>query len=293
MDRSNYDKTEQCSPIDTVTTASYGNVNVYPCGLIAWSAINDTIYGVDNTGGVDYLYTDHITVLNAGETTLSATTATLVPTTSNGIAWSSDKDEKFQRLTTCPGNQASPATATVLTPSIAMPYNTYKYYMCSDGQAPCAIAQTFATATAGTGIALTEQCVDATAPSTGSFAYGTTAGAVKTTCQEQNRCGDVGNEEFIVWMRTSGLPTFRKLHRVINTDLKKGQTVVFYVNDVFPVTKFDGTKKIVLSTTTWIGGKNTFLGAAYISVACICILLGVGFLIKELLSPKTGTEIQS
>merc|ERR1719253_1894696 len=101
----------------------------------------------------------------------------------------------------------------------------------------------------------------------------THAGTSKSTCPIADRCGDIGNEEFIVWMRTSGLPTFRKLHRVINTDLKKGQTVLLYVNDVFPVTAFDGTKKIVLSTTTWIGGKNTFLGAAYISVACICIPL--------------------
>ena len=64
-------------------------------------------------------------------------------------------------------------------------------------------------------------------------------------------------------------------------DLKEGQTIKFTVNDVFPVSKFSGTKKIVLSTTTWIGGKNTFLGAAYITVACICILLGIGFAIKE------------
>jgi len=87
-------------------------------------------------------------------------------------------------------------------------------------------------------------------------------------------------------MRTSGLPTFRKLYRVINTDLKKGQTIKFTVNDVFPVTKFSGTKKIVLSTTTWIGGKNTFLGAAYITVASICILLGIGFAIKEMVGKK-------
>merc|ERR1711959_674778 len=117
-----------------------------------------------------------------------------------------------------------------------------------------------------------------------------TGGLTDAQCAQatnvHKRYADVSNEEFIVWMRTSGLPTFRKLHRVINTDLKKGQTIVFTVNDVFPVNAFSGSKKLVLSTTAWIGGKNTFLGAAYITVACICILLGVGFFIKEMTSAR-------
>lgn len=106
------------------------------------------------------------------------------------------------------------------------------------------------------------------------------------------RYADVSNEEFIVWMRTSGLPEFRKLHRIIDTDLKEGDKITFTINNVFPVTEFSGKKSIVLSTTTWIGGKNQFLGWAYIVVSILCIILSIGFAIKQKVSPRNPQTAQ-
>jgi hypothetical protein len=96
---------------------------------------------------------------------------------------------------------------------------------------------------------------------------------------------DFKNEDFIVWMRTAGRPTFRKLHRRMNFDLPEGKYNLT-INNRFPVDQFEGTKAIVISTTSWVGGKNPFLGIAYIVVGGLCLLQGIGFLIKHLVSPR-------
>jgi len=55
---------------------------------------------------------------------------------------------------------------------------------------------------------------------------------------------------------------------------------------LYPVHTFHGDKFVVLSTTAWIGGKNEFLGVAYIVVGAICLILALAFLIKDRISPR-------
>lgn len=97
---------------------------------------------------------------------------------------------------------------------------------------------------------------------------------------------NVDDEHFIVWMRTAALPTFKKLFGKIGDKLKKNDVIQIQVNDSFPVTGFGGEKRIVLSTTSWLGGKNDFLGWAYIAVAILCLVLALGFGIKHKISPR-------
>eukprot|EP00455_Lapot_gusevi_P051125 TRINITY_DN7556_c0_g1_i7.p1 TRINITY_DN7556_c0_g1~~TRINITY_DN7556_c0_g1_i7.p1 ORF type:complete len:345 (+),score=99.95 TRINITY_DN7556_c0_g1_i7:105-1139(+) len=98
---------------------------------------------------------------------------------------------------------------------------------------------------------------------------------------------DVTDEDFVVWMRTAGLPTFKKLHRkVLDRSFKKGETVRIDIQNNFPVRDFDGEKAVVLSTVSWVGGKNDFLGWAYIVVGIVCFVLGLAFLVKECVSPR-------
>ncbi|XP_015265022.1 PREDICTED: cell cycle control protein 50A [Gekko japonicus] len=92
------------------------------------------------------------------------------------------------------------------------------------------------------------------------------------------------NEDFIVWMRTAALPTFRKLYRLIERKDSLLPTLPAgkYSLDItynYPVHSFDGRKRMILSTISWMGGKNPFLGIAYITVGSICFFLGVVLLI--------------
>eukprot|EP00760_Papus_ankaliazontas_P019045 PhM_4_TR17849/c0_g1_i1/m.64977 len=91
------------------------------------------------------------------------------------------------------------------------------------------------------------------------------------------------DEDLMVWMRTASLPSFRKLWRKINVDLQPG-TYKLNVTDRFDISAFSGKKYVVLATTSWIGGKNEFLGVAYIVVGALCFVLAVAFFIKHMTS---------
>ena len=54
----------------------------------------------------------------------------------------------------------------------------------------------------------------------------------------------------------------------------------------FPVQSYKGTKSIVISTVSWIGGKNPFLGWAYVAAAAVFVLLAVAGTIRHILAPR-------
>lgn len=93
-------------------------------------------------------------------------------------------------------------------------------------------------------------------------------------------------EDLIVWMRTAALPTFRKLYGKIEVDLEADDEVTVVIENNYNTYSFGGRKRLVLSTTTWIGGKNDFLGIAYISIGGICLFFAISFILLYVIKPR-------
>uniref|UniRef100_A0A8C5LPM1 Cell cycle control protein n=1 Tax=Leptobrachium leishanense TaxID=445787 RepID=A0A8C5LPM1_9ANUR len=85
------------------------------------------------------------------------------------------------------------------------------------------------------------------------------------------------NDDFINWMRVAALPNFRKLYRRLSRiqEFTKGLPAGNYSCNIvynFPVSKFHGKKHFILSTLSWCGGSNKFLGIAYTVTGALIIL---------------------
>lgn len=101
--------------------------------------------------------------------------------------------------------------------------------------------------------------------------------------------GDVEDEDFLVWMRSSAFPKFRKLYRRLEKDrLPNGElsgNITAAIRNNYPVTGFDN-KRLILSETAWIGGKNPAIGIIYIVASVLMIVAAVVLLVAQLLHPR-------
>ncbi|XP_062997109.1 cell cycle control protein 50B [Elgaria multicarinata webbii] len=105
---------------------------------------------------------------------------------------------------------------------------------------------------------------------------------------DENNINNTGfvNEDFIVWMRIAALPSFRKLYARVRygnftVGLPRG---TYYLNITYnyPVLSFRGSKKIIFSTLSWMGGKNPFLGITYLVFGSVCIVTGIVMLVVHI-----------
>lgn len=92
--------------------------------------------------------------------------------------------------------------------------------------------------------------------------------------------------DLIVWMRTAALPTFRKLYGKIEEDLDANKNISVIVQNNYNTYAFGGKKRLVLSTTSWIGGKNDFLGVGYLTVGGLSLFFALAFLLVYVLKPR-------
>ncbi|KAJ2849787.1 alkylphosphocholine resistance protein lem3 [Coemansia brasiliensis] len=94
------------------------------------------------------------------------------------------------------------------------------------------------------------------------------------------------DEHLMVWMRTAGLPTFRKLYMKNEQDAMKSGIYQVDIVMNYDTRSFGGTKSLVISTTSFIGGRNPVLGIAFIAVGGLCVLLGCIFAIRHFYRPR-------
>ncbi|KAL1548281.1 ALA-interacting subunit 1 [Salvia divinorum] len=93
-------------------------------------------------------------------------------------------------------------------------------------------------------------------------------------------------EDLMVWMRTAALPTFRKLYGKIETDLEANERITVTIQNNYNTYSFDGKKKLVVSTTTWIGGKNDFIGRMYLAVGGTSLVFAIIFSLLYAFKPR-------
>ncbi|KAI9487283.1 MAG: ligand-effect modulator 3 family [Benjaminiella poitrasii] len=98
-------------------------------------------------------------------------------------------------------------------------------------------------------------------------------------------------ERFMVWMHVAALSDFRKIWaRNDTSNLESGRWRVS-IDMNFNTAQYGGQKWIVLTTTTAMGGRNPYLGIAYLAIGALCILLGLLFTVRHCIKPrKLGDE---
>lgn len=93
------------------------------------------------------------------------------------------------------------------------------------------------------------------------------------------------DERFQNWMKVAGLPVFRKTYGKCPGVVPSG-TYTILISSTYEVESYGAKKSLVISNTSWIGGKNTFLGYAYIIAGTVFLTLGAIFLTRHLVAPR-------
>lgn len=95
----------------------------------------------------------------------------------------------------------------------------------------------------------------------------------------------ITDEDFMVWMRLSTFRNFDKLYRIIDGDLKPG-TYHMRIRSSYPVSGFGGSKRFFISSMSWIGGKNNFLGVLFVVSGVLALLIAIGMLARDVIKPR-------
>lgn len=71
----------------------------------------------------------------------------------------------------------------------------------------------------------------------------------------------------------------------IEDGLSEGDTLTFAVTSNFIVDYYDGTKSIVVSTTTGLGGRNAYWGQSLLTIGVIVVVVAALLVVSCFLCP--------
>lgn len=100
------------------------------------------------------------------------------------------------------------------------------------------------------------------------------------------------NEHFIVWMRVSSLPTVVKNYAICSDCTIPAGDFTVKIKNNYPTDLFNGHKYISIATDSLVGGKNDFLGIAYIVVGSICVILILFLIFDKIFNPRKLGDIR-
>ena len=260
-----------CSPAKTDADGSI----YYPCGLVAKSSFNDTftffIKDSEDSATSTLLEVDQSAASISWASDYEHKFKNILPTkTENGEALGDQMDmwiySRFPPQICQPLKEDAPLTP-VYVKTVDVSGKSFKKADCTYGSSPsCQFTIDQSTVFS---------CAD------GNFQV------------IDNPAGyGVENAHFMNWMRTASLPNFRKLYAKINTDLKKGQVLMVRVQGDFPVESFGGRKSVILATTSFLGGKNSFLGVAYLVIGAVSAIFALVFFVKYHRTPRFLDDIR-
>jgi len=96
------------------------------------------------------------------------------------------------------------------------------------------------------------------------------------------------DEDFVVWMKPSPFPDFRKTYRKIDVALNGNYTLEIESN--FPAKILNSEKYVIFSTSSAIGGKNDIIGWLYIVCGGLLIFQAIAFGIQQLCCPRKWAD---
>ena len=85
------------------------------------------------------------------------------------------------------------------------------------------------------------------------------------------------DEHWMIWQRPAGQKTTKKLYGRVLNDIPAGTNLTLTVFNRYNTYSFNGTKSVVLSTNSWMGGKNYVLPYIYLVSGGLCWVVALLF----------------